>query len=91
MEDCVFLHRIHQARGDAENVDDELWEWAYGETELYWAMGREDEWDTRKTRAMRTMGMTRTTGTTKTGRTSEDKEDDQGGVQVRKGFNPSKD
>ncbi len=42
IEDCVFLHRIHQAREDAENADDELWKWVYGETELYWTMGRED-------------------------------------------------
>jgi hypothetical protein len=48
MDDCVFLHRIHQAREDAENSDDELWEWVYGETELYWTMGREDDGDNKE-------------------------------------------
>jgi hypothetical protein len=45
MEDCVFLHRIYQAREDAEKADYELWEWVYRETELYWTMGREDDGD----------------------------------------------
>ena len=48
MEDCVFLHRIHQAREDAENADDKLWEWVYSETELYWTMGREDDGDNKE-------------------------------------------
>ena len=45
MEDCVFLYRIHQAKEDVENADDELREWVHGETELYWTMGREDDGD----------------------------------------------
>ena len=39
MEDCVFLYRIHQAREDAENADDELWEWVHSETDLYHGEG----------------------------------------------------
>jgi hypothetical protein len=42
VEDCVFLRRIHEAREDAEDADDELWKWVLGETELYWTMGGDD-------------------------------------------------
>jgi hypothetical protein len=45
VEDCVFLRRIHQERKGADDADDELWEWVYGETELYWTMGRGDDGD----------------------------------------------
>jgi hypothetical protein len=35
VEDCVFLRRIHEAREDADDADDEPWKWVHGETELY--------------------------------------------------------
>ena len=45
VKDCVFLRRIHEARENAENADNELWKWVYRERELYRTMGREDDVD----------------------------------------------
>jgi hypothetical protein len=83
MEDCVFLYRIHQAREDAENADDELWEWVHGETELYWTMGREDDGDNEEDESDEDDEDDEDYGSDEDGKDDddcEDREDDQGGV-----------
>jgi hypothetical protein len=73
MEDFIFLYRIHQAREDAENADDELWEWVDSETELYRTLGREDDGDNEEDESDEDYE--------DDGKDDgEDREDDQGGV-----------